>query len=147
MGGAGDIYNSISMPNYCDGPYIHVGVYTNKDPSAWTEVLVSPWPSRASIMPPGGRSWAIFDFLDRVASKTMTQTGEVVDHTTRSTPARTHRHNFILCSASDFSDIYIQIYIIICFRQLFKHHGLQAKLDRSQTQQTSDGNSFGQTTQ
>ena len=55
LGGAGDIYNSISMPNYCDGSHIHVGVYTIKDTSALTDVLVSPWPSRASIMPPGGR--------------------------------------------------------------------------------------------
>ena len=55
LGGAGDIDNSISMPNYCDGSHIHVGVYTIKDTSALTDVLVSPWPSRASIMPPGGR--------------------------------------------------------------------------------------------
>ena len=55
LGGAGDIYNSISMPNYCDGSHIHVGVYTIKDTSALTDVLVSPWPSRASVMPPGGR--------------------------------------------------------------------------------------------
>ena len=36
--GAGDINNSISVPNYCDGPSLDLGVYTNKDCSALTEV-------------------------------------------------------------------------------------------------------------
>jgi len=38
LGGAEDIYNSIRMPNYCDGPYIHRGLYVYKVLSAWTEV-------------------------------------------------------------------------------------------------------------
>ena len=38
LGGAGDINNSISMPNYCNGPYIHLLLYVNKVLSAWTEV-------------------------------------------------------------------------------------------------------------
>ena len=45
MGGAGDIYNSTSIPNYCDGPYIHLGVYVNEVPSAWTEVWTDTWAS------------------------------------------------------------------------------------------------------
>ena len=35
LGGASDIHNSTSMPNYCDEPYRDVGVYTNKLSSAW----------------------------------------------------------------------------------------------------------------
>ena len=38
LGEAGDINNSISMPNYCNGPYIHLLPCTNKVFSAWTEV-------------------------------------------------------------------------------------------------------------
>ena len=43
------------MPNYCDGPSRDLGVYTNKDSSAWTEVWTSTWCPTASIMAPGGR--------------------------------------------------------------------------------------------
>ena len=50
LGGAGDINNSISMPNYCDGPYLDLGVYVNKDSSAWAEVWTGAWLSRASIL-------------------------------------------------------------------------------------------------
>ena len=38
LGGAGDINNSISMPNYCDGPYILLLPYVSKDLSAWAKV-------------------------------------------------------------------------------------------------------------
>ena len=38
LGGAGDIYNSIRMLNYCDGPYLAHGIYARKERSAWTEV-------------------------------------------------------------------------------------------------------------
>ena len=41
LGGAGDISNSISMPNYCDGPYIPLLLCANKVLSAWTEVWTS----------------------------------------------------------------------------------------------------------
>ena len=52
---AGDIDNSTSMPNYCDGRYGNLGIYTNEDPSACTEVWSIPWPSRTSITTPWGR--------------------------------------------------------------------------------------------
>ena len=52
---AGDINNSISMPNHQYGPYSDLGTYVNKVLSAWTEVWTGAWPSRASIMAPGGR--------------------------------------------------------------------------------------------
>ena len=52
---AGDINNSTSMPNYRDGPYRGLGIYVNKVLSAWTEVWTGAWPSRSSIMVPGGR--------------------------------------------------------------------------------------------
>ena len=55
LGGAGDINNSISMPNYCDGPHIHLLPCTRKVFSAWTEVWFGTWPSRASMMAPGCR--------------------------------------------------------------------------------------------
>ena len=38
LGEAGDINNSISMPNYCDGPNIPLLPCANKVRSAWTEV-------------------------------------------------------------------------------------------------------------
>ena len=53
LGGAGDIYNSTSMPTYCDGPYIHLGVYVNEVPSAWTEVWSDSYRSRARYWLPG----------------------------------------------------------------------------------------------
>ena len=53
LGGAGDIYNSTSMPNYCDGPYIHLGVYVNEVPSAWTEVWSDSYRSGARYWLPG----------------------------------------------------------------------------------------------
>ena len=56
LGGARDIYNSISMSNYCDRVYIHLGQYVNKVLSAWTEFGTCTWPSMASIMDPGGRN-------------------------------------------------------------------------------------------
>ena len=66
LGGAGDtcIDNSISMLNYCDGPYLDLGIYARKDRSAWTEVWTAPWSSRASVMAPGGFViWAILQVL------------------------------------------------------------------------------------
>jgi len=64
LGGAGDIYYSISMLNYCDGPYLDLGIYARKDRSAWTEVWTAPWSSRASVMAPGGFViWAILQVL------------------------------------------------------------------------------------
>ena len=38
LGGAGDINNSISMTNCCDGPYIHFLPFPRKVSSAWAEV-------------------------------------------------------------------------------------------------------------
>jgi len=64
LGGAGDKYNSISMPNDCDGPYSDLGVYAIKERSAWAEVWTAPWLSRASIMAPEGRSWQICNIFD-----------------------------------------------------------------------------------
>ena len=37
-GEAGDIKNSISTANYCNGPYIRLLPYANKAFSPWTEV-------------------------------------------------------------------------------------------------------------
>ena len=54
LGGVGDINNSISLLNYCDGPYSDLGVYVKKILSAWTEVWIGTW--RSSILAPGGRS-------------------------------------------------------------------------------------------
>ena len=53
LGGAGDIHNSISMPNYCDGPYIHLGLYVGKVLSAWTEDWSGSYRSRARYWLPG----------------------------------------------------------------------------------------------
>ena len=38
VGGAGDINNSISAPNYCNGAYIRLLPCANKVFSVWTEV-------------------------------------------------------------------------------------------------------------
>ena len=38
LGGAGDIKNSISTVNYCNGPYIRLLPCTNNVLSAWTAV-------------------------------------------------------------------------------------------------------------
>jgi len=52
------------MLNYCDGPYLDLGIYARKDRSAWTEVWTAPWSSRASVMAPGGFViWAILQVL------------------------------------------------------------------------------------
>ena len=63
VGGAGDIYNSISMPNYCDGPYIRLGVYVNKVRSAWTEVWCGSYCSRARFWLLGVALWADFRYF------------------------------------------------------------------------------------
>ena len=60
LGGAGDINNSTSMTNYCNGPHGDLGVYVDKVLSAWTEVWTGTWPSRASIMAPGCRDLGRF---------------------------------------------------------------------------------------
>ena len=60
LGEAGDINNSISMPNYCNGPYIHLLRYVNKVLSAWAEVWSCSWPSTVPIMAPGGRDLGDF---------------------------------------------------------------------------------------
>ena len=39
-GRAGNINNSISMPNYCDERYGDLGMYVNEVLSAWTEVWI-----------------------------------------------------------------------------------------------------------
>ena len=31
LGGAGDIYTSTNMPNYCAGPHIYLGLYVKKE--------------------------------------------------------------------------------------------------------------------
>ena len=56
LGGAGDIHNTISMHNHCDGPYIALLLYASKDSSAWTEVWTGTCRSTASIGFPGSRS-------------------------------------------------------------------------------------------
>ena len=53
LGGAGDINDSISMTNYCDEPYIQLGLYANKVLSAWTEVWTGSYCSRARFWFPG----------------------------------------------------------------------------------------------
>ena len=62
--GAGDIYNSISMPIYCDGPYIYLGRYITKVLSAWTEVWSGSYRSRARYWLPGVDLHRFRDFLD-----------------------------------------------------------------------------------
>ena len=66
LGGAGDIDNSTSMPNYCDGPYVDLGIYTTEVPSVWTAVLSILWPSSARFCLAGVAIWA--DFRDFVHS-------------------------------------------------------------------------------
>ena len=41
LGGAGNMYNSISMPNYCDEPYSDLVLYVDKVHSAWTKVSIA----------------------------------------------------------------------------------------------------------
>ena len=57
---AGDINNSISMPNYCDEPYGDLAICVSKVRSAWTEVWSGSYRSRSSIMAPGGRDLGRF---------------------------------------------------------------------------------------
>ena len=64
LGGAGDIYNSISMSNYCDRPYIHLGRDVNKVLSAWTEVSIATWPSTERFWLPGVAIWADFEIFE-----------------------------------------------------------------------------------
>ena len=62
LGGAGDINDSISMPNYCNEPYLRLLPFANKVFSAWTEVWSGSYRAITSIMAPGGRD------LDRFLS-------------------------------------------------------------------------------
>ena len=55
LGGAGDIHNSTSVPNYRSEAYGGLGNYVKKDPSAWTEVWSGPWPSTAPLTAHRGR--------------------------------------------------------------------------------------------
>ena len=50
LGGAGDINNSVSMTNYCDGPCLDLGVYVNKDSSFWIEVWTGTWRSSKRLL-------------------------------------------------------------------------------------------------
>ena len=59
LGGAGDINNSISMLNYCNGPLSDLVGHVNKVLSAWAEVWSGSYRSRAKVLPPGGRSGQI----------------------------------------------------------------------------------------
>ena len=61
---AGDIYHSTTIPDYCDGPYIHLGVYVNEVPSAWTEVWSGSYRSRARFWLPGVAIWADFEIFE-----------------------------------------------------------------------------------
>ena len=63
LGGAGDINNSMSMLNYCNGPYIRLLPCANKEFSAWTEVWGTPCCSKAPIVAPEGRFGQILRFL------------------------------------------------------------------------------------
>ena len=49
LGAAGDINNSISMPNYWYGLLSDLLLYTIEDYSAWTEVWSGSYRARASI--------------------------------------------------------------------------------------------------
>ena len=62
LGGAGDINNSISMRNYCNGPYSDLLLCGNKDPSAWTTVWTGTCCSSKRFWFPEVAIWA--DFRD-----------------------------------------------------------------------------------
>ena len=59
-GEAGDINNSTSTSNYCNGPYIRLLPCANEGFSAWTEVWIIHWPLTAFIIAPGGRDLGDF---------------------------------------------------------------------------------------
>ena len=67
LGGVGDINNSISMSNYCNGPYIRLLLYATKDPSAWTAVWTGTCRSSERFWFPEvgdlDRFFEIFEFL------------------------------------------------------------------------------------
>ena len=60
LGGAGDMNNSISMPNYCDGPHIRLLRYPRQISSAWTEVWTGTCRSSRRFWFPDVAIWAIF---------------------------------------------------------------------------------------
>ena len=60
LGGSGDIYNSISMPNYCDVPYRDLGTCTKKGISASAKVWCVSYPVQASNTAPEDRDLEAF---------------------------------------------------------------------------------------
>ena len=60
LGGAGDINNSISTANYCNGPYIRLLPCANKVFSAWTEVWTGTCRSSRRFWFPEVAIWADF---------------------------------------------------------------------------------------
>ncbi len=53
LGGAGDIHNSTSIPNYCNEPCNDLGIYVNKVHSAWAEVWTVSYRSSKRFWFPG----------------------------------------------------------------------------------------------
>ena len=65
LGGAGDINNSISMPNHCNGPFSNLLPCANKVRSAWTEVGSATCRSSKRFCFPEVAIWTDFrDFGD-----------------------------------------------------------------------------------
>ena len=64
LGGAGDINNSTSMPNYCDGPFSDLGECVNNVLIAWAEVWSGSYRSTAKVLTPEGRSGQIFEIFE-----------------------------------------------------------------------------------
>ena len=62
LGGAGDMNNSISTANYCNGPYSNLGKGVHKLRSAWTEVWSGTCRSSKRFCFPRVAIWT--DFLD-----------------------------------------------------------------------------------
>ena len=60
LGGAGDVNNSISIPNYRNGLFSDLGKCVNKVLSAWADVWSATCPSSASIIAAEGRDLDIF---------------------------------------------------------------------------------------
>ena len=60
LGGAGDINNSTSKANYCNGPYIRLRPCANKVSSAWTEVWTGTCRSSKRFWFPEVAIWTDF---------------------------------------------------------------------------------------
>ena len=56
--------NSISMSNYCNGPYIHLLPCTNEVFSAWTEIWTGTCRSSRRFCFPEVAIWAIFEIFE-----------------------------------------------------------------------------------